>query len=257
MSPKKTIYYSSFEDDFAGTDITTAKVDGSFKYNHDGFWWNLAAKLLTSGVAYPVIFLISHIKYGLRFHNRKAVRKIKGGCFIYMNHTQWSDAFTPYQLAWPKRNRIIVGPDTVSIKGLKNIVQMFGAIPIPTERSGYRNFLETVSEECKKGRSITVFPEAHIWPYYNGIRPFSSVSFKYPVEQGVPAVAAVTTYRKRLFGLMSPGFSVYVSEPFYPDMSLPPKRAAEKLRDRVYEWMKECSESHENVAYIEYRKKAE
>ena len=49
----------------------------------------------------------------------------------------------------------------------------------------------------KQKRTVAVYPEVHIWPWYTGIRPFPAVSFAYPVKDGVPAVAFVTIYRKR------------------------------------------------------------
>ena len=83
------------------------------------------------------------------------------------------------------------------MKGLGNFVQQFGAIPIPNERSGMRNFLDTIKTKIKKGYSITIFPEAHIWPYYTKIRPFKNVSFRYPIELNVPVFSITNTYVAR------------------------------------------------------------
>ena len=66
---------------------------------------------------------------------------------------------------------------------------------------------------------LAIFPEAHIWPFYTGIRPFSATSFRYPEKLNAPVVAMVTTYRKaaRSVSLFRrPGMTVTLSEPFYP-----------------------------------------
>ena len=63
-----------------------------------------------------------------------------------------------------------------------------------------------------------VYPEAHIWPYYTGVREFSDASFLYPAKFGAPVYAATTVFRKRrLFA--APRCEVYIDGPFLPDES--------------------------------------
>ena len=102
---------------------------------------------------------------------------------------------------------------------------------------------------------MAIFPEAHIWPFYTGIRPFPDTAFRYPVKENAPVIAMVTTYRKRrgLFRfLKKPGMTVTLSQPMYPRQDLAPKQAQQELRDRVHHFMVEVSSSRENVAYIRY-----
>ena len=143
----------------------------------------------------------------------------------------------------------------MSLPFLKNVVLMLGVIPIPTKFSGMRRFLETVSLRSQQKQFITIFPEAHIWPFYTGVRDFPDTSFRYPVRANVPVVAMVTTYRKRrgLFRFCKkPGMTVTLSDPFYPDAGLPLGKTRRKLRDQVYTFMNEVSEKRENVIYIRY-----
>ena len=46
--------------------------------------------------------------------------------------------------------------------------------------------------------------------------------------------------------------TVTLSEPFYPDKTLSPREAQQKLRNQVYDFMVSVSQSHENVEYIAY-----
>lgn len=118
-----------------------------------------------------------------------------------------------------------------------------------------RNFFEEVSKKCTEGYGITIYPEAHIWPYYTKIRPFSDILFRYPVKENAPSVAMVVTYRKRtgLFRFMKkPGMTVTLSEPIYPDMNLTAKDAQEKLRDCIFAEMTKIAEGREQVEYIHY-----
>lgn len=65
----------------------------------------------------------------------------------------------------------------------------------------------------------------------------------------------VTTYRKRkIFNGLWPCVTVTLSEPFYPDSSLPQREAARALRNEIYNFMCGIAESDDNYAYYEYRK---
>ena len=257
MKRERVIYYTDpLNDDFAGHDIHPREVGPAFPYLHPSRLWNLAAWLLYYIIAVPLVFLISKLYLGLRFENRAVLKQLgHGGYFLYGNHTRDLDAFLPAMAAFPKRAHVVASPDAVSLPGLMNVVLMLGVIPIPNRFSGMRRVLETVSARYAQGRCVAVFPEAHIWPFYTGIRPFTDTAFRYPVKEGAPVVAMVTTYRKRrgLFHFCkTPGMTVTLSRPMYPDTALSPKQARKDLRDRVYDFMTKTSQSRENVAYIRY-----
>ncbi len=75
--------------------------------------------------------------YGVRIENRRALQKIKGGFFLYGNHTQHAcDAFIPTLVTFPKRAYIVTSTDAVAIPVVKILVRMLGGIPLPTERKG-------------------------------------------------------------------------------------------------------------------------
>jgi 1-acyl-sn-glycerol-3-phosphate acyltransferase len=252
----KTVYYSDpIHDDFACTGIRTEDVTEAFRYINNHIVWRTAAFLLYHFVARPLILLYCKIIYGMRIRGLTRVLKLKGGFFIYGNHTHIVDSFIPNLLAFPKRkNYIIANPDAVSIPGLKNIVMMLGAIPIPTTIKGMKKYMATIKKRIDGGACVTIYPEAHIWPYYTRIRPFTDKSFYYPVELKVPVITFCNTYsrRKILRFIKTPKMNVYISEPMYPNSSLSPKEAQADLRNRVYLFMKQTAEKHSNYEYIRY-----
>ncbi|MBQ9046123.1 MAG: 1-acyl-sn-glycerol-3-phosphate acyltransferase [Oscillospiraceae bacterium] len=257
MKNDRVQYYSDpVNDDFAGTSINTCEVGADFPYVRSSVLWKGLSFLVYYIIAVPIVFLVSKLYLGLRFENRKAPRSLRGaGYYLYGNHTRVLDAFVPAMAAYPKKAYIIAGPDAVSISGLKHIVMMLGALPIPTELSAMRAFLEAVSQRYKENNCVAIYPEAHIWPFYTGIRPFSDTAFRYPVKENAPVIAMVTTYRKRkgLFQLLKkPGMTVIFSDPMFPDPSLSPRKAQRELRDRVYRFMEETAEGREQVEYIRY-----
>lgn len=175
------------------------------------------------------------------------------GYFIYANHTQpFADTFIPSLANYPKRNFLIVNPENVSMPGMRTLVEMLGAIPIPCDTGGMRNFLKAVEDKIRRGYSVTIYPEAHIWPYYIGIRPFRAVSFRYPVKLDCPVYALTNTYHRR--GKTDKADIVtYVDGPFYPDPALNPRERRQKLRDQVYDCMKARS-AESDIEVIRYRR---
>ena len=140
------------------------------------------------------------------------------------------------------------------MKFLGNAVQMLGAIPIPSNKEAMKNFLGTIEKRIKKGNSITIFPEAHIWPYYTKIRPFKSVSFKYPIKLGTPTFCMTNTYQS--YGKNKDKVKIvsYIDGPFLPDKGLSIKEQQENLRNKVYDCMVERSKNS-NIEIVKYEKK--
>ena len=255
----KTIYYESFDDDFAGTNINTNHIDENFKFINENPIWNGAAWVLYYVIARPIAWTLMKTVYGMKVENKQAFKKLKGtGYFLYGNHTQILDVFVPPTANGFKRCNFVAGPDAVSIKGVRQIVMMLGAVPIPSTIHGMRKFTEVIERRYKEKRCITVYPEAHIWPYYNKVRPFSTTSFSYPAKLHSPVMAAVTVYRKRT-GLLSfvkmPARTICVSEPIYPKDDLTVKENSVYLHDEVYKFMCEKTDTPDNYEYIHYELK--
>ena len=173
MSRKTVYYHDPLHDDFAPTNgrIHPKQIGADFPYEHKGPLWNALAFVVYRMVMTPFLFLYCKLVFGLRIENRKALRALPGGYFLYGNHTNTlADAFIPTLLAFPRRANIITSADTVSIPGVRNIVQMLGAIPLANTIEGTRQFLAAMHCRLERGQAVMIYPEAHIWPYYNGIR---------------------------------------------------------------------------------------
>ncbi len=252
----KTIYYNDeLNEEFSEAKIEPRKIDGTYKYEHKNFLWNISAYLIQNIISVPIKFIYAKLKFGIKYIGKEKLKPYKNqGYFIYGNHTQpFADTFIITNTVFPKRNFLIVNPENVSMKGLGNFVQMFGAIPIPNDRSGMKNFLNSIKKKIQKGYSVTIYPEAHIWPYYTKIRPFKSVSFKYPIELNTPTFCVTNTYQKKKNG--KPKITTYVDGPFYPDDNIQNiQEKKQNLRDKVYNQMVERSKES-NYEYIKYIKK--
>ncbi len=250
---EKIIYYEDeLNDEFSDAKIEPRVIDEKYIFIHKNPFWNVCSYLIQHVLSVPIKVLYAKFKFHIKYIGREKYKECKRtGFFIYGNHTQsFADTFIISNTVYPKINFLIVNPENVSMKGLGNFVQMFGAIPIPNKMNGMKKFMEAVKKRVNDGHSMTIFPEAHIWPYYTKIRPFKSVSFKYPVEMKKPAFCVTNTYKRYKKDKVQ--IVTYIDGPFYPDSTLSKKEAQQKLRDEIYDTMvKRSKESnYECIKYI-------
>ena len=258
--PKRVIYYKdAANEDYAGTNINTQTVGADFPFAPNSAFWRFLAFIAYYVIAIPLVFFYCYVICGFRVKNRKAIRSIrKTGFFLYANHTHFTDAFLAPIVAFPKRAYVIVGPDTVSIKGIRTFVQMVGAIPIPQCIKGMTPFLAAVRLRSEQNCCISIFPEAHMWNYCTFLRPFKSGSFRYPVALNKPSVAVAVTYqRRKLSFIRQPKRTVFISDPFFPDDTLSAKEAQHKLEREVETFLRDKIDTCSVYKYYDYRIESE
>ncbi|MBQ1848602.1 MAG: hypothetical protein II135_11405 [Clostridia bacterium] len=253
MKKRRVIYYSDERnDEFSGADIDPVKIDGSYKYEKDGFFARILGFFLYRIVALPIAFIYAKLFLCQKTVNKKALKECKDkGFFIYGNHThKYGDPVMPNIFCFPKKLYFIVNPENVSMKILGKITPYLGALPLPSDMAAYRNFSIAVQKRIRDKHGIVIYPEAHIWPYYTGIRDFPDSSFTYPVKLDTPVYCFTNTYRKGVFGCAR--IVTYIDGPFCPDPSLSYKQRIKDLRDRVYRTMCKRSENsdYEKIEYI-------
>lgn len=254
----RIVYYKDpLNDDFAGTSINQKKIDDNFVYVHENKLWRLCSTIFYFGIAYPILFFLVKIKRHVRVKNKAVLKKVrKKGYFLYGNHTNIYDAFIPHtQVSKFKKTYIIANPDAVSIKGVKNLVMMMGALPTPSSAQSVKNFNAAIEKRINQKRAIVIYPEAHIWPFYRGLRPFGDISFQYPVKLDAPSIAMVTTYRKPKYKINKrrrPYIDITLSEPIYPNPELSQRENMRYIRDAIYSFMKQTIENSGSPEYINY-----
>lgn len=253
----KIIYYEDeLNDEFSKSSIEPRIIDENYKYVHKNPLWNLCSFVLQNILSVPIKILYAKIKFRIKYIGKEKIKPYKNeGYFIYGNHTQpFADTFIPSIPMYPKRNFLIVNPVNISLKGTGTLVEMLGAMPIPSNKSAMKNFLEAIKQKINKGYAITIYPEAHIWPYYTKIRPFKDVSFKYPIQLKKPAFCITNTYQS--YGKNNKKIKIvsYIDGPFYPNKGLTLKEQQKELRNKIYNCMDERSKNS-NIEHIKYIKK--
>lgn len=248
---KEIRYYSDeVRDDFAGTKINVQPLPKGFKFHSMNPLVVIRRFIVYRIIATPVVHIYMKLIRGVKYVNKKCLKGYKNqGAFIYGNHTTFvCDAFNPTVLAFPRPAKTMVSEDSTSIKGLRWLLMDAGALPIPSGLHLMPDFNREIERAIAKKSWIAIYPEAHIWPYYTGVRNFPAVSFRYPVKLGAPVFSYTLCYTKRKF-FKKPKITVYVDGPFFADKSLPLKQAQQKLRDEVYAAMKARADKHSDYEY--------
>lgn len=248
-------YYSDeINDEFSGVVRKTISIDQNYVYRPKSLLWNIVAFVLYRIIMTPIAFFYLKIKFHCKVVNRSVFAKVKGESFyLFANHTQIpGDGYLPSIVTFPKECAVVVNADNVSFPGTQNFMKMIGAFPLPNKLAGMRNFMAYMEKVSKTNKCIAIYPEAHIWPYYTGIRDFKSDSFRFPVSYDVKSFSFTTTYQKRK-GSEKPNITVYVDGPFEVNKELPKKEAIIDLRNRVYSAMVERSKNS-SYEYIQYKK---
>ena len=253
----KIIYYEDeLNDEFSKSSIEPRIIEENYKYVQKNPLWNLCSFVLQNILSVPIKILYAKIKFRIKYIGKEKIKSYRNeGYFIYGNHTQpFADTFIPSIPMYPKRNFLIVNPVNISLKGTGTLVEMLGAMPIPSNKSAMKNFLEAIKQKTNKGYAITIYPEAHIWPYYTKIRPFKDVSFKYPVQLEKPAFCITNTYQS--YGKNNKKIKIvsYIDGPFFPNKELTLKEQQKELRNKIYNCMEERSKNS-NIEHIKYIKK--
>lgn len=258
---KPRYYQDETKDDFLNTktnlDIT---IDSNYKYLNRNPIYNFFSSFVYYIIALPILSVYGRVFKGLRIKNKKNLRKAKKtGYVLYINHSNMMDPFLGHVfLSRLKRAYVIASKDAVSIFFVKTLVKALGTLPVPDTTGGLKNLHSTISDLLAKKRVIVVYPEAHLWPYYTGIRPFPATSFRFAANNNVPAIPVAVTYTEPKAPFKSrkkPKPIVYIGEPVYPDPELGSKANAEMLRDKCYEYIKTTINEKSTCALYEYKQK--
>lgn len=256
MKEVKTIYYTNeLTDEFSTAQITPKRIDENYKYLRTSLAGKLAHFFWYKVLIRPFAQIFMKIGFGHKVVNRHLLKKMKGhGFFLYGNHTNpVPDAFIPSLVCFPADTYVIVHPNNVSMPVLGRINPYLGALPLPDDIAATRNFMKAVKKVIELNKPVMIYPEAHIWPYYTKIRPFTDVSFGYPLSYHVPVYCLTNTYQKRKFH-KKPRMVTYIDGPFSAPADLSMKEQKKILRDQVYETMSKRS-LNSNVEWIKYEKR--
>lgn len=246
---KKTRYYSSFADDFEQSADQNFQLPENYKWVRT----DIISKFL-SGLIYglAVIFGGAYCRFFLhmKVKGRKNIKGMKGDFYIFGNHTQpVGDVFIPALCVLPKRIYTVVSTANYGIPVIGKLLPYLGALPIVNTLHGVKELNKAMEQRLNKKHPIVIYPEAHVWEYYTGIRPFPDTSFKFPVKFDKPSFAMTVTYR-RAKRFKRPIMEVFLDGPFYSQGNTVKEKTV-NLHSQIYSVMQKRSENS-NAEYVKY-----
>ena len=224
--------------------LRDTNFDENHKYYNPTFFHKVKRGLLVICL-YTFGFLAATIRHGLKIHGRKQFKKnkklYKDGLITIANHVFMWDylcilkAIRPHLQYHPGWKTNFEGPNAFFIKWV-------GGIPVPTDNiRAMAKFQKAIGQVLEDKKWLHFFPEGSMWFYYPDIRPFKKAIFKYSVRHNKPIVPMVFTFRERkglwkLFG-NKPLVDLHIGNPLFPDKSLSPVDAIDKLHKEAYHTM--------------------
>lgn len=122
---------------------------------------------------------------------------------------------------------------------VRHLIKLLDAIPIPESIHAKTAFFQAINTLLQNGKTVHFYPEGSLWPYYEKIRHFKDGAFRFAVQNNVPIVPMVYTFRKNT-GILKyikkkPSITLTILEPVYPHKNN--TDAIQKLKQDVHNSM--------------------
>lgn len=187
-------------------------------------------------------------RYKLKIVGKKNIKKVrKQGCMVTINHVHnFDNLLVGTKLLHHRKCYFITLKDNINMPFVGFLLRSLGGLPIPTSTKAMPAFEKSVNELLQKKKAILICPEASLWPYYRGVRPFKRGAFRFAIKNDVPILPVVISFRRRLKKNKKYKyyFTVQVGQPLYADSSLKNKNERiSELQKRTYNFYKDTIES--------------
>ncbi|HAT55415.1 MAG TPA: 1-acyl-sn-glycerol-3-phosphate acyltransferase [Lactobacillus sp.] len=247
-------YFHAFDEDVLTTGKPVSPLSSDYRWQRTQWWerlWSLIFRFSCKLFAYLYCHLVWHLKI---VNGNKLKDAKQQGYFLYANHTQpVNDVFMPLIVGGARRFHAIVSPDNFNVPVIGHQLPYGGALPTAASTKQTIQLIKAIDRIMKANEYVVIYPEAHVWPYYTGIRPFPETSFSFPVNTGKPAFCMTTTYQHRRFG-QRPRLTVYIDGPFYPATDQSKKVQRHQLWEQTQATLKQRSQSS-TYEYVKYEKR--
>lgn len=210
------------------------KVDENYKFISDNPVFNAVSGGLKA-FALPALAGLNKLVFKLEIIGRENLEPLKGKGFITVcNHVNLLDCGMIANAVGRRDITFTTIKENFEIPVVRILVKLLGGIPIPRSAKAMVKFSEAVSQLLEDGHVIHFYPEAVLFPYYNGIRGFRRGAFSYAVKNNVPIAPMIITYHDPESKLRKkPIAKIHVLEPVYPNTDLPEREAIKELKDKV------------------------
>lgn len=255
---ERVFYFESEEADPIKTDEQEKKIEVGLPEGYEFIPRNVFVKMY-SAVLYRIFWVFGQWYerryWQMKVHGRDKLKAARGkGYVLYANHTNpFHDVFGP-AVAVNRRIFTVISPVNLKVPGIGKFLPLIGGMPLGKTKSEKQAFNEAVDKRLSQRKVLVIYPEAHVWPYYTGVRKFPAgdKSLKYATRNNLPVYTMTTTYHKRK-GRELPRIEVYLDGPFWSDADLPEEENRTRLADEVYQSLVRNAK-HSTYEYFRYVK---
>lgn len=253
----KTKYYTDVQNDdfFAGKTYDKIVVDQNFDYRRKSFGKRVFDFVLYYVFAKPILGFVLFVAKRTKIVGRENLKKVrKKGCMLVCNHSNILDAYLGGAgLLALRKNYIICSSNSVKIPVVGGLILALGGLPVPETIGASKRFFAHTRGLLESGGVISVFPEAHLWPYATFVRPFNKTCFRIAASAKACVVPVAVTYRQsKFFKNGRPRAVVFVGEPIFFDRNSSREANAEKFFEKSLEFIRSKVEKSDNYCYINY-----
>lgn len=226
--------------EFGKDNLISLKIDNTYPYALK--WWEKILSVFLRAVVLLVMPLLLFVKHGLIVHGRRNLRKLKGGAITISNHVLPLDGPIVAQSVFPHAVVYQSLEDNFKLPFIRHLIRWLGGMPIPNAVTARPAYLKATNHFLAQGKFIQIYPEASLWPYYNGIRSFKTGAFHFAVKFQVPIVPISIHFRQargldKLFPAKNNLITVHIGKPLYPNEQLPLKQSMDDLLKRTHSYM--------------------
>ncbi|MBS5522906.1 MAG: 1-acyl-sn-glycerol-3-phosphate acyltransferase [Clostridiales bacterium] len=191
----------------------------------------------------PVIFKIF---FGLRVIGKEKLKALPKRGVTVCNHVHMLDCGI---VACHMNRRRICIPTLESnfcMPVVRHLIRILGGVPLPERVRPFRKMHKALAEHINRGNLVHIYPEAVLYPRYNGIRGFKRGAFFLAYDCDVPVIPYVIRYVKpqglQRFFHRKLVMRLYILDPVYPDTKRNKKDETTRLCEEVQKRMKDVFE---------------
>lgn len=214
------------------------EIKDGYKYIIDNKLFNAFSDLLAI-IATPILWIINSVLFGFDVQGVDNLRKVSGGKVTISNHIHPMDCTMNGLINFPERTYFPTLATNFKIPFIRHLIRILYAIPIPKKVTQKEKFFEEIKKALLDGKTVHMYPEAALWPYYEKLRPFKKGAFKMAVDANCPIVPILYEFKEPegILALYKRKKCIHarVLEPVYPNLSLKEYDRIEDLQNRVME----------------------
>lgn len=225
-------------------------------------------KTITQKLKTKFAFMIAHKFVDNLIQEKKLIiKEIKGlenfsnlqsGAVITCNHFNAFDSFA-IQIAYEAANqpdrtfyRVIREGNYTSFPGFYGfLMRHCNTLPLSSNRKTLKKFMDATGQLLRDGHFVLVYPEQSMWWNYRKPKPLKTGAFSFAAKNGVPVLPCFITMKDSDImgddGFFVQEYTIHISEPIYPDESLPYGKKVEDLLNKNYEVWKDIYEKEYHI----------